>query len=471
MFKKGFFVIIIFLMIVIIYFTNNSQAYFSEAAIYDSLNNYQYELILEEIINQKIEQNQDMISDLAIIENNNYYHKLFEKNLAIYIKGRVHFWTYSFEAIQEMYKMMPAKEFNEEEAYRELIERKIDYLIAETIQILKSKTESYSQERLEKEQTLSESDNIVKLIKDKIEEVEKLELEGIENLQKELEDLDESEKIELLQRLLENGELFFFDYLELLMLNNLDESLAEDNIEKHNQLAYTLSYDFLDYLAGGSQEIVDYVNQDEILLEKPYFLEFILQEFELSLFEREDLMNFDIYLEMISEMEYLSEEDFEQITNTVSNYNTAKIEEKLLEIDRERSYVFYNASDYKLFLKEILESIKKESLQGTPIYLFAALVDLPFNSYQSVQDYLLSIKDISSSEINWLRNEIGEYIKELNQYLEQIDNQDIDNEDSQTVNEVLIFMSFFEEKIKEKLPDEYEQLLKIFEELQGGDER
>src|SRR6056297_1189104 len=123
MFKKCFFVFIVFLMIGIIYFTNSSHAYFYEAEIYDSLNDYQYELILEEIINQKIEQNKDLISDLAIIENNNYYHKFFKKNLAIYIKGSVYLWTYSFEAIQEIYKIMLANEFNEEEAYRELLEK------------------------------------------------------------------------------------------------------------------------------------------------------------------------------------------------------------------------------------------------------------------------------------------------------------------------------------------------------------
>jgi hypothetical protein len=465
MFKKSFFVLIISLMIVIIYFSTNSQAYFYEAGIYDPLNNYQYELILEEIINQKIEQNQDLISALAIIENNDYYHKLFEKNLATYIKGRVHFWTYSFEAIQETYKMMLANEFNEEEAYRELLERKIDHLIAETIQILKKKTESYSQERLEKEQTLSESDNIVKLINDKIEEADKLELEGIENLQRELEDLGESEKKDFLQRLLENGEIFFFDYLELIMLNNLDESLAEDNLEKHNQLAYTLPYDFLDYLTEDNQDIAENLHLEDILIEKPYFLELILQELELSLFERNDLMNFDIYLKIVSE-KYLGKEDFEHFTNTISNFNTVEIEEKLLEIDRKRSYIFHNAFDYQLFLKDILKSIEKSYLQENPMLLFASLVDLPFNSYRSVQDYLLSIKDISSAEIKWLRNKTGEYIKELNQYLTQIDNQDIENNDSQIVNKVLTFMSFFEEEIKEKLPDEYEKLIKIFEELQ-----
>src|SRR6056297_3041033 len=101
MFKRCFFIFIVFLMIGIIYFTNNSHAYFYEAAIYDPLNNYQYELILEEIINQKIDQNENLNSDLAIIEDNDYYHKLFEKNLAIYIKGRVNFWTYNFKAVQE----------------------------------------------------------------------------------------------------------------------------------------------------------------------------------------------------------------------------------------------------------------------------------------------------------------------------------------------------------------------------------
>ncbi len=467
MVKKSSFVLIIFLMIGIICFSTNSQAYFSEAAIYESVNNYQYELILEETINQKIEQNENLISDLAVIENNDYYHKLFKKNLAIYIKGRVHFWTYSFEAVQEIYQIMLTNEFNEDEAYRELLERKIDHLITETIQILTSKTEGYSKESLEKEQTLSESNNIIKLINNKIEEAEKLELIGTENLQKELEDLNDSEKIELLQRFLENGELFFFNYLELMMLNDFDQSIAEDNIEKHNQLAYTLPYDFIDYLAGESQEIADYVNQDEILFEKPYFLELILQETEINLFERDDLMNINIYLEMVSEMEYLGEEDFQQFTSTVSDYNTVELEEKLLEIDSERSYVFYNASDYQLFLKEILESIKKDYLQENPMYLFAALLDLPLNSYHSVQNYLLSINDISSSEVNWLRNETGKYIEELNQYLEQIDNQNIGNNDSQTANEVLTFMSYFKEIIEDKLPDEYENFLEIFEKLQG----
>jgi len=451
-------------MIGIIYFTNSSHAYFYEAEIYDSLNNYQYELILEEIINQKIEQNQDLISDIDIVENNNYHHKFFKKNLAIYIKGSVYLWTYSFEAIQEIYKIMLANEFNEEEAYRELLEKKIDHLIAETIQILKRKTESYSKERLEKEQIFS--DNIIKLINDKIEEAEMLELEGIENLQKELEDPGESEKTELLQRALEEGEVFFFDYLELMMLNNFDEGLTEDNIEKHNQLAYTLPYDFLDYLTEGSQEMAEYYNLEEILYEKPYFLELILQEFELSLFERNDLMNFDINLEMLLEMEYLGKEDFEHFANNVSKYNTMELEENLLEIDKQRSYAFYTAHDYQLFLKDILEINEKRYLQGNPMYLFAILVDLPLNFYQSVQDYLLSIKDISPAEINWLRNKTGEYIEELEQYLDQIENQDIENNDSQTVNEVLTFMSFFKEKIKEKLPDEYEKLLEIFKELQ-----